>query len=435
MSYNIVNYLNQYGDIIHFKNNKNTYIHGWYPFVEGYCSEFICKIVAEYSETYGRLPGLCLDPFCGSGTTPLELQKMGIKCMSFEVSPFMYNLSRAKMNINYSIESYKVNLKELCLNLKNSYKHNLDDKFSDFSTLVEKEGMKKWNFNKCIMEGILDVQSSIELLKDQNYKELFSIALASILLDVSNVYRKGKCISYKKNWNNTIKYTREDVHKIFLQRLEKGISLDIEKLEMYKAEKQLLSNRDFCFWGDCRKLVDKVIKNEEIDLVITSPPYLNSRDYTDTYMVELRVLGYLTKKEDVTKLRKETIRSHVQIRWAEVEILEIEKLKYVINELNKHSNEFWNSSLPQMIAGYFYDINDLLKKLYTKMVVGGMIFFNVANSSYYNIEIEVDIIISQIAEKNGFKIREIREARRIHPSSQQKNNINYLRESVIVMIK
>ena len=36
----------------------------------------------------------------------------------------------------------------------------------------------------------------------------------------------------------------------------------------------------------------KSIPDNSIDLVITSPPYLNSRDYTDTYMLELKTLGF-----------------------------------------------------------------------------------------------------------------------------------------------
>ena len=61
------------------------------------------------------------------------------------------------------------------------------------------------------------------------------------------------------------------------------------------------------------------------------------------------------------------------------------------------------------------------------------IYFNVANSAYYGVEIAVDEIICQIAEKQGFKIVEIRKARDLKASSQQSGSIKSLRESVIVM--
>ena len=53
------------------------------------------------------------------------------------------------------------------------------------------------------------------------------MALASILLEVSNVYRNGKCVSYKENWKEVINYSRKDVHKIFLNRLNNVFRADI----------------------------------------------------------------------------------------------------------------------------------------------------------------------------------------------------------------
>ena len=40
-------YTEIYGPIMKFGQNKNEYIHRWYPFVEGYSREFIENIVAE----------------------------------------------------------------------------------------------------------------------------------------------------------------------------------------------------------------------------------------------------------------------------------------------------------------------------------------------------------------------------------------------------
>lgn len=68
-------YTEIYGPIMKFGQNKNEYIHRWYPFVEGYSREFIENIVAEYTAIHGEKPKVCLEPFSGSGTTALELQK------------------------------------------------------------------------------------------------------------------------------------------------------------------------------------------------------------------------------------------------------------------------------------------------------------------------------------------------------------------------
>jgi hypothetical protein len=67
--------------------------------------------------------------------------------------------------------------------------------------------------------------------------------------------------------------------------------------------------------------------------------------------------------------------------------------------------------------------------------IGGVIYFNVANSAYFGIEVPVDLIIGDIAEKSGFKVREIRKARDIKTSPQQSKLIGTLRESILVIDK
>ena len=85
-----------------FDKNKNVFVHRWYPFVEGYSKEFIEDILNELPFA----PTCALEPFCGSGTTPVELQNHGIKCYSFEVSPFMHLLSTVKLGRKYNVETF-----------------------------------------------------------------------------------------------------------------------------------------------------------------------------------------------------------------------------------------------------------------------------------------------------------------------------------------
>lgn len=431
LKYKRVEYFDEYGGIMQFNKNKDKYIHGWYPFVEGYSKDFIRSIIEELDYT----PTHCLEPFSGSGTTPLELQKLNIKCTSFEVSPFMHMLGTTKMETAYTVSNFEYHLGILKTNLENVYNKNIEDILPPpkFRTIVEKPGLSKWNFHKDTMHGILDIKYAISCTLDIIYQNLFKVALASILLDVSNLYRNGKCLSYKDGWEKTT-YSRKEVHEIFLDKLENTFYNDICKLENYSKSKLLFSNKDYCIPGDVRKKIN-ILEDNTVDLIITSPPYLNSRDYTDSYMIELRMLDFIKDYSDLRELRRKTLRSHVQVKWDDVEALDIDLLKEAINDIQKYENNFWNDSLLNMIKGYFEDMNKLFNQLYKKIVHGGTIFFNVANSAYYGVEIKTDEIIAEIAENNGFFVKEIREARKIKPSSQQKDEIDYLVESVIVVQK
>lgn len=415
-----------------FNKNKKKYIHGWYPFVEGYSKEFIKSILDELD----YVPQHCMDPFSGSGTTAVELQKYNIKCTSFEVNPFMFNLAKSKMRTDYTITAFKSNLeflKGFLLEVPIEVEKVCPPPI--YKSIVEKKELQKWIFDLEVMRGLLDIKYAINKISDKKYRQLFKVPFAAIFLDVSNVYRNGKCLSYKKNLKTKVIMTREDVQNMFLNKLEEVIYPDILKINRLKQEKgKLFSNYTNIHLGDSRESIAQM-ENDSIDLVITSPPYLNSRDYTDTYMIELWMLDLVSDYSELKKLRSNTFRSHVQVTWGETELLDILELKKALNKLEKHRDQFWNKRLPEMIKGYFLDMNTLIGSLSEKVKSGGKVYINVANSAYYGVEIEVDKIIATIGTLHNFEILEIRKARKINPSSQQKEKIPYLLEVVIVMNK
>jgi len=216
LAFEIKDFSAVYDSIMQFNKNKSVSIHQWYPFVEGYSKEFIESILSEIDYTPNRV----LEPFSGSGTTALELQHKDIECISFEVSPFMHLLSSVKLykgynsiRLNKIIESFKVNL----LNSPNKIRQHQEIPFG--KTVVKREGLKKWNFNDDALDGILDIKFAIKKIDEPAYENLFKIILASILLEVSNLFRNGKCLSYRKDWNSRPILTRPHVHKIFLDKL------------------------------------------------------------------------------------------------------------------------------------------------------------------------------------------------------------------------
>lgn len=421
----IVDYTKRYDRVMMFDQNKSLFIHKWYPFVEGYSKEFINSIIEELDYD----PELAFDPFAGSGTTPVELQYQNISCYSSEVSPFMHKLATVKLENGYRTEEFLYNFNRLkeFLNGKSLSIWNLMEP-PKAKTFQPKEGLKKWIFDRKVMSGILDIKYGIKEYVESPYKDLFLIALASILLEVSNAYRDGKSLKYKKNWQDK-KIQRRDVHEKFLEVLFNKIFPDIDQIENFD---QSVTNKELCLKGDVRERV-KDLPDNSLDLVITSPPYLNSRDYTDIYIAELWVLDLVKDYDELRNLRRSTLRSHVQVKHGDVPRIESEHLESAITALELNMKDHWNPELLGMIKGYFADLDTLLCELRKKMKPGKKMFFNVANSAYYGVEIKVDLILAEIVESHGFKVEEIRIARYLKPSSQQKDLIDQLRETVLVL--
>ena len=420
--YKHVDFYKTYGRIMQFNKNKKEPIHRWYPFVEGYSKEFIQSILEEMD----RENLVCLEPFSGSGTTALELQNNGIPCYAFEVNPLMFLIARVKLErgyeldrIDYWLNFVKVRREDIQVCLQ-----------TEFDTLYEGVNKKKWNYNISVGVAVEKLKTAINLINEEIYKELFTVALASILLDVSNLYRNGKCLSYKRNWKER-QINEDDVYRLFDNKVVCEIKqdLDVAKNNTRQNNKLLLFNED------SRIGIESKVQDGSIDLVITSPPYLNSRDYTDTYMLELKTLGFTETSEKIRELREKTLRSHVQIKWRDKTNIQNELLKETIKKLEiaAENIEQWNSSIIDMVRLYFVDMQSIFKSLYKKMKKGGRVYFNVSNSAYFNVLIDTLEICALIAENEGFKVIEIRDARKLKTSPQQKEKIDKLLEGVIVL--
>ena len=424
--YKFIDCTEKYHSVMQFDKNKNVFVHRWYPFVEGYSKEFIEDILNELPFA----PTCALEPFCGSGTTPVELQNHGIKCYSFEVSPFMHLLSTVKLGRKYNVETFAHYVKAVTNKLSRTSRNIRKIETLPFGdTIVKREHSRKWNFHDTAIDGILDIRHAIRtIIDDDDYKNLFTIALASIIVQASNMFRNGKCLSYKKGWETRI-FNRKEIHNSFLDKLN---SIFAEDIRIISQENPTVHNSEICYLGDVRKYIQHV-PDGEIDLIITSPPYLNSRDYTDIYMLELKVLQLINSHEELRTLRKNTLRSHVQVPYERITPIDNGRLKACLLEMSNNTSKTWNSDIINMICAYFEDMQFLFSAFSKKMRKGGVIYFNVANSAYYGVEVPVDYIIADIAESCGFRVREIRKARDLKTSPQQSDKIGKLRESVIVI--
>ncbi|MGW9127673.1 hypothetical protein ACWGPW_22040 [Paenibacillus chitinolyticus] len=426
MTYNaakIIDWSQNYSNFVSANRNKVKSINRWYPILEGYSNAFVESVVSEQGINQSEL--VCLDPFSGGGTTPLVAQNIGAKCYSFEVSPFMSQVCRAKLRQDYHPQEFQMIIDLIRVLLEKGIQHDFQ---IGLKTLTKKTSLKKWLYHKTTYTSLLNIRKAIDIITTEypKYHDILYVTLGSILVNFSNVYRDGKALRYRDNWNKKT-YKKKQIYEAFLDKCLKSVLLDINSLKVGN-----ISNLEYFSNGDCRQLIDN-LENDHLDLVITSPPYLNSRDYTDSHMIELWMLGHVNNYDEVRTLRKKTMRSHVQIKWGDIPLPNSKILQNRLIDIMVFEEKFWNKSIPNMIIGYFSDIEDLLFKLKFKLKESGKIYINVANSSYFGVVIETDRIIEELAVNLGYIVKEIRLARKIKTSSQQYGEVKWLRESVIVI--
>ena len=179
------------------------------------------------------------------------------------------------------------------------------------------------------------------------------------------------------------------------------------------------------------------MQNEKIGAIIYSPPYANCFDYCEVYKMEIWLGDFVDQYSDFKKYRNIAIRSHVNSKFDHT-IRNVNDSAKVIADLISTYN-LWNKNIPDMIRGYFDDMEEVIRKSYNISRDRALCAIIVANSGYKGISVPTDLLLAEIAEKVGYKIERIINARSIRASSQQtkelKESSNLMRESILILRK
>ena len=185
-------------------------------------------------------------------------------------------------------------------------------------------------------------------------------------------------------------------------------------------------------------MVDRVAE-KSLDYVLFSPPYANCFDYTKIYYLELWFGQFVLSTGDQKNIRMKSLRSHCHATWPD------RYTSFSLPELNEQilpllrKQKLWTKRIPDMLNGYFADMEEALKQIYCSLKEGGHCSIVVSNSAYAGIIIPTDVFLAMIAEKIGFKVQEIAVERLIITSSQQYKKTEhirrFLRESIVKLEK
>lgn len=361
--------------------------HRWFKFKEAFSASLVSSLLLNYVR---ETPGIVIDPFLGSGTTALEAGIWGWETFGSEVNPFMQFVAKIKTESSYD-SKLVFKYSEVVLN----YKGKAHWKIPRDTTLVETPSLGKWFFNKSVARRFETLRMAITTIKDIKHAQLLLLALISAMEDVSNARRDGKCWKYKKDWKRS-KYTGKELDAVFRQKVT-DFCEDIKYLGQISGKTRIKH-------GDARTINwEKILpKDKYADAILTSPPYLNSFDYTDIYRPNMYLLGAARSSEDLIPYRINSIRSHVQASWPVPAELKLGSLQTVIQKLLQV--KLWDSRIPLMVNAYFHDLETVLKKSIVKLKPGGKVFFVVARSAYSGIVVPVDSILVDIFSRNGVKV-------------------------------
>ena len=340
-----------------------------------------------------------------------------------EVNPFLAFASRVKTTTGqWRHKRFNLNLEKVVQSSSTETPSRLEGS----STFTKRVGLDKWLFNRSVLRRFTSLMSAIDRFGG-SYKDAMKLSAIVAAYACCNAQRDGKALRYKSNWRER-NYTGNDLMERFHSHISQ-ISQDVSDLPIDHSLKPTIIT------GDSRQELS-VLEDDRYDLVVTSPPYLNSFDYSDVYRPELFLGEYVKNNEELRQIRLSTLRSHIQVNWPGDVSFNSALLLQVLDHLNE-SDSLWDEKIPLMVRAYFDDMWKTFKILKSKIRTNGQIWLVVSTSAYGGVHIPVDFIVADAANQAGFSLGGIHHLRHLRAASQQWKQLKAkappLRESLIIM--
>ena len=211
-----------------------------------WAGQFSPQLVEELIAAYAPKGGLLLDPFAGSGTCLVEGARFGLSACGTEINPAAVILSKVYQMVN-------LNMAE-----RSEVVGNVDERLS---------GLFGPLFASPLYGGVkgTDERTAIETELVQAWRESDGCArdLAAALVVLCDFYRKKLDASdARKTWSH-------------LKRIVKELPESAESVSVHHADAR-----------------DLPIESDSVDIVITSPPYINVHNYHQKFRRSVEALGW-----------------------------------------------------------------------------------------------------------------------------------------------
>jgi hypothetical protein len=262
--------------------------------------------------------------------------------------------------------------------------------------------LKKWLFNDAVLSAFAGAWKASGDVPTHG-RSAVRLALLGAAMDTCNAVRDGKCLRYRADWKK-LAFGGPQFRDAFEARIKTIIS-DVAStpIEPGRAAIRVADSR----YGG-------VAGAKKFKLCVTSPPYLNSFDYTDVYRPELFLGGFVRDMNDLRRLRLSSVRSHVQVKWSDPADhafgSHFEKAYLSISERVK---KLWNRRIPTMLKAYFEDMRGVLRSLHAEAQKDASIWIVVSTSAYAGVEVPVDLILADVGCQVGWALREVRTLRHL----------------------
>lgn len=434
-----------------------TAVHDWYRHVYAYSDRIIADLADEWEIGEGDL---LLDPFNGTGTTTVAAKRLGVDCIGADVNPVGVLAGRAKTNWSVDLEEFRRRRERLFDAIESPLRQISGEGHTTIASFTktgeEEVDLSQYDFEPSpkLPEGWLSekprrkmhvLKHHVDDMADDGVTDLFRLAMVSILPEeVANV-------SFGPEAYRTDPKEDVDVYRVYARKLDK-MERDLRRLQGAVDAGRLEPGETEIIQADAREVgdvlkaeSDLLAEHDDVDCVITSPPYPAEHDYTRNQRLEMVWMDAIWDNDDLRDLKQQSIRSHTKNIYAtddtgeRLSIRDNDSVDEIVTALEEKLAERgdvsgFEESYPRVAEEYFAEMVEHLDSVYGILADGGRAGYVVADQqSYWNVPIETGRILGELAENRvGFEVEETKLWRNLQSTTGQAEE---LAEEILVLRK
>lgn len=382
-----------------FDNNKAP-IHRWFPFLAGFSNKLVEETVKYFSMTDNG--STLFDPFMGSGTTGVVGNEFGVNVIGNESNVFLYEICKLKTNLHTKPENIMIFSEHILKKALTIWTNtDVDSENSLLKLCYPINNLKKL----VTLRDLLNRDDDIP----QEYKQYISLA---ITMSLSKSAKVGINVPYI-SWNH--ERVPKEVFLLFKENIQ-IIRQDLNKNNLISENHPKVE----LYLHDSRKENER-IKNRSIDMIFTSPPYLNNLDYGEALRVFLYFWKIAENWGDITqKIRKYGVSSSTTYyskgsigSKGYDDIIGTDLIKKmptiaedITNKMEQISNERHKKkgkkSFDILTGLYFKDMSCVIEEMNRVMKNNTLAFIIIGDSAPYGVHIPTDTLLGEMAIELGF---------------------------------
>lgn len=347
-----------------------------------YPAMMIPQIARRLLEEYGSKAKLLFDPYCGTGTSLVEANLKGINAIGTDINELARLIAKVKttrLNIN--------ELKKYIDQFNDFIFHQLFSNEINFVIDIPNVTNIDYWFSKSAQRKLGIVLYFINQISNRDIADFFKVAFSETVRDSSFTKLNEFKLVKEKKLDGRID---PDVYSIMNSKLQRNFS----------GLKEFLSEIDhnvFTRVYGFNTVFDipiSVVKPNSIDIVLTSPPYGDSKT-TVAYGQFSRFSSEWLSLKNANKVDKLSMGGKIykELNDFDYPILN-DTIKMIKNKDEKRAFD---------VFSFYKDYEMSIKNISKIVKEGGFVCYVVGNRTVKGIQIPNDEITKEMFERNGFE--------------------------------